>query len=380
MRGDRNNFLSKTKRLVIKIGSSLLTDEKKKGINNFFLRHLAEQVKAFQSQGIECLIVTSGAIAAGCFELGLKKRPLEISKLQALAAVGQSKLMHNYAVTFDRFGLKIAQVLLTRDDLSNRHRYSNAHNTLAELFQNEIVPIVNENDTVAVEEIKFGDNDTLAVLVTHLSEADLLVLLTDTDGFFEEDPKLNPNTRLISDVFSLTNDLKNNAKKSKSLFGTGGMKTKILAANNMMQSGLPMVIANGKTRNVLKRILDAEIIGTFFYPANKKMNNRKRWLAWGVKPRGEIMVDEGAKKAILVNSKSLLPTGVKKISGHWNGGDVVKVIDLNRREIAKGIANYSSDDLDQIKGLNTSEMQSKLGYKLVDEVIHKDNLVRIEVL
>jgi glutamate 5-kinase len=375
---DRKQYLSKVKRVVIKIGSSLLTHAAIQAVQTVFLNHLASQIKALQKKNIQCVVVTSGAIAAGLYKLKLKEKPKEIARLQALAAVGQSSLMHSYEQTFKRHGLTVAQLLLTWDDLSHRHRYSNAHNTLIELFRHGIVPVVNENDTVAVEEIKFGNNDTLGVLVTHLSESDLLIILTDTDGLFDEDPRLNPKARLLHEVESLSPEIEKYASSTNSLVGTGGMKTKIQAARNMMRSGIPMVIANGKLKNVLTRILGAETMGTFFYPASEKMTSRKRWLAWGVKPSGEIRVDEGAQKAICERNKSLLPGGIRSIDGNWPAGEVVKIVGVNRQEIAKGIVNYSSDDLQLIKGLKTGQIAQKLGRKGPDEVIHRDNLVLTE--
>jgi len=306
----RKEHLSKVKRVVIKVGSSLLTNASKKTIQTSFLNHLASQIKILQQKNIQCVVVTSGAIAAGFYKLKLKEKPKEIAQLQALAAIGQSALMHSYEKTFKRSGLNVAQLLLTWDDLSHRNRYSNAHNTLVELFRHKVIPVVNENDTVAVEEIKFGNNDTLGVLVTHLCEADLLIVLTDTNGLYDEDPRLNPKAKLVSDVEILNPNIEKNAANTKSAMGTGGMKTKVQAAKSMMRSGIPMVIANGKNKNVLTRIFKAENVGTFFYPSNLKMNSRKRWLAWGVKPRGEIRVDEGAQKAISEKNKSLLPGGI----------------------------------------------------------------------
>ncbi len=363
--------------MVVKIGSSLLTDSKKRGIRNRFLNHLAAQVEELNDSGIQCVIVTSGAIAAGMFEVGLGKRPTEMAKLQALAAVGQSSLMHRYEVAFKRKGLKVAQILLTAEDLSNRHRYSNAHNTFVELIKNGIVPIVNENDSVAVEEIKFGDNDTLGVLVTHLCEADLLIILTDTDGFFSEDPRLNPKAELISEVKKLNPKIEKNASRSISTVGTGGMRTKIQAAKNMMKSGVPMLIANGNQPFILKKIFNSEKVGTFFHPANKKMPSRKRWLTWSVKPKGSIIVDEGAQNALVNKNKSLLPTGIKSTNGIWEKGEVVRVVDVKGEEIAKGISNYSSREVELIKGMKTSEVFKKLGRIVTDEVIHRDNMVKV---
>jgi glutamate 5-kinase len=373
---ERKEHLSKVKRVVIKIGSSLLTNSTKKTIQTSFLNHLAFQIKTLQQKNIECVVVTSGAIAAGFYKLKLKEKPKEIAKLQALAAIGQSHLMHSYEKTFNRNGLNVAQLLLTWDDLSHRNRYSNAHNTLVELFRNKVIPVINENDTVAVEEIKFGNNDTLGVLVTHLCEADLLIVLTDTNGLYDEDPRLNPKAKLISDVDSLNPNIERNATSTKSVMGTGGMKTKVQAAKSMMRSGIPMIIANGKNKNILTRIFKAQNVGTFFYPSALKMNSRKRWLAWGVKPRGEIRVDEGAQKAICEKNKSLLPGGILSISGDWSSGEVVKVIGLDNQEIAKGIANYSSGDLQLIKGLKTEQILEKLGHKPADEVVHRDNMVK----
>ena len=374
---DRKSYISKSKRVVIKIGSSLLTDSKKKGIRNRFLNHLAAQVQRLNESRIQCVIVTSGAIAAGMFELGMEKRPKKMAQLQALAAVGQSSLMHRYELAFKRRALKVAQILLTAEDLSDRNRYSNAHNTFLELIGRGIVPIVNENDSVAVEEIKFGDNDTLGVLVTHLCEADLLILLTDTDGFFNEDPRLNPKAELISEILELNPQIEKNASRSISEVGTGGMRTKIQAAKNMMKSGIPMVIANGNKPFILNKILNSEKIGTYFHPSNKKMASRMRWLAWGVKPKGSILVDEGAQNALVHKDKSLLPTGIKGVNGIWEKGEVVMICDTEGGEIAKGISNYSSREVELIKGMKTSEIFKKLGHMATDEVIHRDNMVKI---
>lgn len=377
MTSDRKSHLTKVKRVVVKAGSSLLTDSKRGRIQTRFLGRLARQVQVLQKRGIQCVIVTSGAIAAGMFELGFKQRPKEMARLQALAAMGQSRLMHAYETAFRRYQLKVAQILLTREDLSDRMRYSNAHNTFMELFHHGIVPIVNENDTVAVEEIRFGDNDTLGVLVSHLCEADLLVLLTDKDGFFSEDPVLNPKAQLITEVRQWSGLLEKGAGRSSTSVGTGGMLTKIKAAKNMMLSGVPMVIANGAAPMVLPRILDSEKIGTFFHPSASKMTSRKRWLAWSVKPKGDIKVDEGAEKALTGKNKSLLATGVREVRGHWDKGDIVRILALDGREIAKGISNYSSKDLELVKGLKTSEAAQKLGPGAAGEVVHRDNMVEM---
>ena len=376
MTTDRKKYLALVHRVVIKAGSSLLTDSKRMRVRSQFLNSLARQVKNLQKRGIQCVIVTSGAIAAGMFELGLRQRPKNMSQLQGLAAVGQSNLMHAYESSFHRYGLKVAQILLTREDFSDRGRYSNAHNTFMELFRFGIVPVVNENDTVAVEEIRFGDNDTLGVLVSHLCEADLLILLSDKDGYFSEDPGLNPKAKLISDIYHWDDSLEKGAGKAGSQVGTGGMVTKIKAAKNMMRAGVPMLIANGASRSVLTRIMDSERIGTFFHPSVPKMSSRKRWLAWSVQAKGELIVDEGAEKALIEKNKSLLPTGVKNVQGRWEKGDIVRIVTLDGREIAKGVSNYSSRDLCLVKGMKTVEIIEKLGTGFAAEVVHRDNMVQ----
>jgi glutamate 5-kinase len=378
MKAERMPSLQGVRRVTVKIGSSLLADPVQRRIQNRFLGRLASQVDALKRQGVQTVIVTSGAIAAGLFELGLDKKPKEMARLQALAALGQSSLMHAYAAAFRKFGLRVAQVLLTREDLSDRRRYSNAHGTFQELFRNGIVPVVNENDTVAVEEIKFGDNDTLGMLVAHLSESDLLVLLTDTDGFFHEDPRVNPKAERIGEVHRLDDALKKKALHSGSQVGTGGMQTKIRAAQNMMRSGIPMVIAGGRTPSVLEKILEGRDIGTFFHPLGGRMASRKRWLAWSADPRGEITVDEGARKALLAGGKSLLPSGVESVKGLWDAGDRVRIVDAEGREIAVGLSAFSSRDLDRIKGMKSAQAAQVLGPGSPVEAVHKDNLALLE--
>ncbi len=377
MENERPRDFKGVRRIVVKVGSSLLTDTRRKKIRVSFLESLAEQIAKLQKDKFEVLLVTSGAIAAGLFELGMPKRPKSVSMLQALAAVGQSKLMHAYEANFKKSGLRVAQILLTRDDISHRHRYSNACNTLLELLKKRIIPVINENDTVAVEEVKFGDNDTLAVLVTHLAGADLLVSLTDTDGFYDQDPNANPDAKLIRDVYKWDPRFEREATNSRSMVGTGGMATKIKAAKSMMQSGIPMAIANGLRKNVLRHLLQNRSVGTYFHPAPHKMSSRKRWLAYSVKPEGEIIVDQGARKALVERNTSLLPSGVRELAGTWEEGAIVKILDTQKREIAKGICNYSSDALGQIKGLKSFEITKKLGFKSADEVVHRDNMVRL---
>jgi glutamate 5-kinase len=377
MTDKRKQHLSGVKRVVVKIGSSLLTDPKRKTIRAPFLRKMAKQIKYLTDNGIETVVVTSGAIAAGAFKLGLSQKPKEVSKLQALAAIGQSRLMGSYEAAFQKVGLKVAQMLLTREDLSDRDRYTNIHNTFRELFDFGIVPIVNENDSVAVEEIRFGDNDTLGALVTHLSEADLLIILTDIDGFFSEDPRLNPKAVLLHEIDHIDTHMEKSARNTNSGVGTGGMQTKVRAARGLMQSGVPMVIARGDRSDVLRQIMEGEKIGTFFIPSVHRMTSRKRWLAWGVRTQGEIIIDEGAKKALLERNGSLLAIGIKGIRGVWEQGGIVLVMDETGKSLAKGISNYSAKELESIKGLRNGEIAEKLGTEQVQEVIHVDNLVAI---
>ncbi len=360
--------------MVVKVGSSLLTDPKKGGIRSLFLGNLARQVLDLTSRGFEVVVVTSGAISAGAFKLGLTRRPKEVSKLQALAAAGQSRLMGGYEKAFQKVGLKVAQILLTREDLAERERYTNLHNTFKELFDYGIVPIVNENDSVAVDEIRFGDNDTLGALVTHLSEADLLIILTDIDGFYSEDPRMNPQAHLIHEVERISAELEKGARNTQSSVGTGGMQTKIRAARSLMQSGIPMVIGHGNRSQILKKIMDGEKVGTLFIPTVHRMTSRKRWLAWGVPTQGEIIVDEGAKKAILERNGSLLAIGIKGIRGDWGRGSVVSILDGAGQMLAKGISNYSCQELSAIKGLRNGEIAQKTGVP-AQEVVHVDNLV-----
>ncbi len=374
MKADRRK-LPPIKRIVVKVGSSLLTEGKTKGIQNHFLRSLAKQIHSLQVGGVKTIIVTSGAIAAGMHELNLKKRPREIPRLQALAAIGQCRLMQAYQTLFKNKNLKVAQILLTQEDLSDRERYTNAHNTFLELLRNQVIPVVNENDTVAVEEIKFGDNDTLAMLVSHWTESDLLIILTDTDGFFEDDPRQNPNARLISEITAWDERYDRGATGTRSGVGTGGMATKIRVARKMMLSGIPMVIANGRDVKILQKICEGHKVGTYFYPSVVKMNSRKRWLAWSVRPKGEIWVDEGARKA-LEGHKSLLPSGIKLIKGDWKKGEMVKILTLHGLEFAKGLSSFDSSLLEKIKGLRTKEIREKLGPSTPEEAVHRDNMVQ----
>lgn len=380
MRDARIKVLRKVDRVVIKIGSSLLTGASAQGIKLPFLRSMARQLKALSERGVTPLVVSSGAIAAGLSEMGWAKKPKEIPKLQALAAIGQCNLMQAYESTFGKQGLKVAQLLLTREDLSNKHRYQNARNTLNELLGSGVVPIINENDTVAVDEIKFGDNDTLSVLVSHLAEAGLLVILTDIDGVYDRDPRKDPQARLVNDVLGWDPALEAAAGGSKSLVGTGGMASKVRAAKRMWKSGLPMAILSGEEREGLVRLFEGETLGTFFHPQDHRMHAQERWLAWGAQPKGTILVDEGARKALVLKKTSLLPSGVKGVKGQWEAGDVVRILGPNGAEVARGVCSLSSREAEKVQGLRSTEVPSALGHSAAGELVHRDHLVITEDL
>ncbi len=372
----RKRIFQKLKRVVVKIGSAVLTDEEGR-LDLETFDDIARSVQHARKRGVECVIVTSGAVAAGTGVLGLKEKPKTIPQKQAAAACGQGLLMQTYESFFGRYNLRVAQILLTHEDLKDRKRYNNAKNTLFTLFKYGVIPIINENDTVAVEEIRFGDNDLLAALVTNLVEADALIMLTDTDGLFDKNPKIHGDAMLIPLIEEVTDDIEAMAEKSCSFAGTGGMLSKIQAARQVSFFGVYTLIGNGKRKGELLSILSGEDRGTLILPKKERMKSRKGWIAFSLKPVGSIVVDEGAKRAILEKGKSLLPSGIKDILGSFNTGDLVKCIDEKGGEFARGLVNYSSREILLIKGKKTSEIEKTLGYKTFDEVIHRDDLVII---
>jgi len=370
----RKTILGKVRRLVLKVGSRVLT-AKGRVLSQAVFDRLAREVSTAKKKGYEVVIVSSGAIAAGMARLGLLEKPKTMPQKQASAAIGQSALMWNYERAFSFFGEKAAQVLLTRDDLSNRNRYLNARNTLLTLLSFGVIPIINENDTVAVEEIKFGDNDNLSALVTNLVNADLLVILSDIDGLYDRDPRLHKNARLIPQVPHVTAELEKKASGTLSPISIGGMVTKLQAARKAALFGVPTILANGMEPEVLERILRGEDVGTLFASEGNKLTSRKHWIAFTLEPMGKIVVDEGAKRAILQKGKSLLPSGVIAAEGKFSLGDPVILADTQGQEFAKGLTSYASSEVNKIKGLKTTEVESKLGYKYGDEIIHRDDLV-----
>ncbi|MCX5906419.1 MAG: glutamate 5-kinase, partial [Deltaproteobacteria bacterium] len=319
--------------------------------------------------------VSSGAIAAGMARMGLTEKPKTIPRKQAAAAIGQSVLMWNYERAFTFYGEKVAQVLLTRDDLCSRNRYLNARNTLLTLLGLGVIPIINENDTVAVEEIKFGDNDNLSALVTNLVNADVLIILSDIDGLYDKDPRVNRNAKLIPYVAQVTADMEKKASGTLSAISIGGMVTKLQAARKASLDGVPTILANGMVEDILERILKGEEVGTLFSSAVNKLTSRKHWIAFTLEPQGKITVDEGAKKAILQRGKSLLPSGVLGAEGKFKSGDPVLLVDASGQSFAKGLVHYSFSEIHKIKGLKTTEVKTRLGYPSSDEVIHRDDLV-----
>ncbi len=370
----RKRTISGVKRVVVKVGSMVLAD-RERGLSEVVFRQIAADVAEIKKMGIQAVIVSSGAVAAGMKKLGIRVYPDDIPHKQAAAAVGQSSLMWLYEKYFSIYGEKVAQILLTSDDLSNRKRFLNARNTLFCLLRYGIIPIINENDSVAIDEIKFGDNDFLSALIINLAEADLLVLLSHVDGLYNKDPQKHSNAELIPLVEEITPDLKRGLDVTVGEFGTGGMVSKIEAAERVSRLGIPTIIANGTKEGILQGILKGDKVGTLIMPHSQRISMRKHWIVTAFKPKAMIVVDNGAKKAIIERGKSLLPSGISEVSGRFNQGEVVGCIGLDGEEFARGIVNYDSEEVEKIKGLNTSEIEKRLGYKFYDEVIHRDNLV-----
>jgi glutamate 5-kinase len=369
-------ILRKRSTLVVKVGTNLLTD-KQKGIRRERIIQLARDVAYVQGLGHDVAIVSSGAIGAGVAALGLKSRPRTIPEKQATAAIGQPILMEEYQSAFRKLDKTVAQILLTNDDFTNRIRYMNARNTMRALFDKGVVPIINENDTVAVDEIKLGDNDNLSALVASLLGSDLLVILSDVDGLYTDDPTRNSSAELIPVVDGISPEIEKLARKSGSDLGTGGMITKIQAAHRCAESGIAMIITSGEDPSVLRQILSGDFRGTLFLPRGDRLPVRKKWIGFVAKTRGSVSVDDGARIALVVRHTSLLPSGVTSVAGEFRANDTVSVRDATGHEIARGVTNYSSADLEKIRGRRSSEIQKILGRVSRDEVIHKDNLVII---
>ena len=371
---DRSGALTSARRVVVKVGSGLITAPGE-GPDAARIASLADDIAAAVAAGREMALVSSGAIVTGMARLKMAARPRSIPEKQAAAAVGQSALMWHYEQAFSRHGLRVGQVLLTGQDISDRSRYLNARNTLLTLLAFGVLPIINENDTVAIDEIKVGDNDNLAALVAHLIEADLLVLLTDVDGLYQGDPRRDPRARRLATVEAVTEDIYRLVYDDAPRVSVGGMTTKLQAAQKASASGIGMVIASGRQPDTLRRLLRGEDVGTWFQPREDRLAARKRWIAFAVPPQGRLTVDAGAKKALTERGKSLLPSGLVDVEGDFSAGAVVTLAERGGAEFARGLANYDAEEIRRIRGVKTGDIEQVLGYKGFDEVIHRDNLV-----
>ena len=369
------NF-SEAEKIVIKLGSSIVTNDGD-GLDEKCLSSLIKQISILNSQNKKVILVSSGAIAAGLRKLGVKKRPKVLSELQSAAAVGQMDLVRVYEELFSDNNLISAQILLTHSDLSDRKRYLNARSTIFNLIKNNVIPVINENDTVASEEIRFGDNDSLAAMVANLIEADLLVLLTDQDGLFSSDPRDDNNAKLIRHSYVDDKNLNDLASGTKSTIGTGGMATKILAARRAALSGAHTIIASGKRNNILVDLSNDEDIGTFLQSREVKLVARKKWLADNLKSNGKIYIDQGAEKALIHKGKSLLVAGVTKVIGTFDRGEVIQCVNESEHEILKGLVNYNSEEVKKIIGVSSDKIESILGYVNESSLIHRDNMIII---
>ncbi|GAA6150751.1 glutamate 5-kinase [Pseudoteredinibacter isoporae] len=370
--------LSTSRRWVVKIGSALLTNDGQ-GLDEQAIDAWVAQLAALRQSGLDIILVSSGAVAAGMTQLGWSRRPSSLHELQAAAAVGQAGLVQTYQQKFQRFQLQTAQVLLDHDDFSSRQRYLNARSTLNTLLELGVIPIVNENDTVVTDEIRFGDNDTLAALVANLMDAEQLVILTDQEGMFDSDPRGNPDAKLISEASARDGSLEDKAGGGGKL-GRGGMRTKVRAARVAARSGAHTVIAGGRIDDVLSRLRKGENLGTLLLADRQPEAARKQWLAGHLQAKGKLMLDAGASRVLRGEGKSLLPVGVTQVVGEFTRGELVLCCDERGTEIARGLVNYNSDEARRIIGLSSEKIASALGYGGDDELIHRDNLVLSESL
>jgi len=366
--------LKNSKIIVIKIGSSLLVDEKRR-IRKKWLNSFAKDIKKLKSKNKKIIIVSSGAIALGCKKMNYNKVNLKLDESQAIASVGQIELMNLFSQTFSKFKLNISQILLTLDDTEERRRSINAKRTFENLFQLNYIPIVNENDTIATSEIKYGDNDRLASRVAQITDADTLILLSDVDGLFTKNPKIFKDAKLIKKVDDLIRDTKDINIKGRTEYGSGGMNTKIEAAKICSLAGCNMIIANGLHLNPISQIEKNDKC-TLFTSKTTKLQARKKWILSSISPKGELKIDDGAKKALL-NGKSLLAAGIKSVLGKFHKGDHIKIIDNKGKEFARGLSSFSSEEINKIMGCHSNKIKEILGYVSKSEVVHKDDMVEI---
>jgi glutamate 5-kinase len=373
MKDDRAKIFRDARRIVVKIGSNVLTEDH--GLNLNVIQSISGQICRLIDKGLEVILVSSGAMASGVKKIGLARRPDEIPKRQAVAAVGQAGLIMEYEKAFEKGDKKVAQILLTADDLNNRQRYLNARNTICTLLSWQVIPIINENDTVMIDEIQFGDNDNLAAMITLLMDADILVNLTDIDGLYTKDPRTCPDAELIPVVDVINRDIERFAGDIPGALGTGGMLSKIKAARKVASAGIPMIIAGGKNPDILGRLFSGEEHGTFFIPKKEKLKSRKCWIAYTLKSKGMISIDDGAAAAIMNRGKSLLPSGIVDVDGDFGVGAPVEFRKCDGEILGIGLVNYSSADIRKIMGRKSSQIKACLGHKPFDDVIHRDNLV-----
>jgi len=366
--------LTQTKRWVIKIGSALLTDDGQ-GLNVPALQKWVEQMVSLRQQGVEVVLVSSGSVAEGMQRLGWSKRPSVLTELQAAAAVGQMGLVQAYESEFAKFDTHTAQILMTHDDLSNRGRYLNVRSTLQTLLSYGVVPIINENDTVVTDEIRFGDNDTLAALTANLIGADVLVILTDQQGLYDDNPRENPAAELISEAQVSRKDIEAMASSEGGALGKGGMYTKVMAAKRAARSGTATLIASGREDSVLPRLFSGEQVGTLLVPDLEPLTARQQWLAGHLQAKGKVILDAGAVKMLKTSGKSLLPIGVKSVEGHFQRGEMVVCFDEQGQEVARGLINYPINEAHRIVGKPSQKITSILGYMSDESLIHRDNLV-----
>ena len=369
----REEILENIQKIVVKVGTSTLTNEDG-GLNIEKIKKIVSELSNLSNKGYDVVLVTSGAVGAGMGKLNMTERPKTLSEKQALASVGQVALTHLYQLLFQEYGKIIGQILLTRGDFSDRRRYLNARNVCNTLLKNKIIPVINENDAVVSNELKVGDNDTLSALVSGLIDADLLIILSDVQGLYNKNPQKYEDANLIEIVGKIDDDIKKTADGEGSKFGTGGMITKIIAAEMATKIGTNMVIASGDDPKNISRIVEKENIGTLFTKKNKKISSKKYWLAYGTNKKGLLTIDEGAEKA-LFKGKSLLPVGIKSFEGDFDKGTVLKIMNMKNENIATGISNYSSDEIALIKGHRSEDIEKILGHKYDDVVVHIDNMV-----
>ena len=372
MKNIRQEIVAKTKKILIKVGSAVLTGND--GLDLKIIDSIVLDMSTLANQGYSLVLVTSGAIISGKHRMKITGALKSMPEKQAAAAIGQGRLMRVYSKSFEKNGHYVAQILLTLSDLTDRQRYLNIRNTLSTLIEWGTIPIINENDSVAVDEIKFGDNDNLAAMIANIIEADLFINLTSTDGLYDCNPSTSKKAKIIPLVCEFSDEIEAAATKETSSSGTGGMKSKVQAAKKVTAMGIPCIIAPGKKENVLTDIMAGKEIGTLFLPMVTRLNSKKYWIAFTLRPRGRLVIDDGAQKALLEKGKSLLPSGIIDVEGNFEPGDPVTCVGKDGSALAKGLVNYSSEEINKIKGLKTTQIKQVLGHKDYDEVIHRDNM------